>query len=76
MKQNITLSLDKEIIHEAKIMAARKSSSVSTLLAQKLTQMVKQDRQYEQAKRRALRDLEQGLHLGGHPASREDLYDR
>ena len=76
MKQNITLSLDKEIIHEAKIMAARQSSSVSALLAQKLVQMVKKDRQYQQAKHRALGDLEQGFHLGGSPVSRDELYDR
>ena len=76
MKQNITLSLDKEIIHEAKIMAARQSSSISALLAQKLVQMVKKDRQYQQAKSSALTDLEQGFHFGGQPASREDIYDR
>ncbi|MEJ2317640.1 MAG: DUF6364 family protein, partial [Gammaproteobacteria bacterium] len=36
MKQNITLSLEKSVIHDAKVLAAKKSLSVSALLAQEL----------------------------------------
>ena len=36
MKQNITLSLEKELITKAKIIAAQKSSSVSKMLAEEL----------------------------------------
>lgn len=76
MKQNITLSLDKEIIHAAKILAAKRSKSVSALLAQELSRLVNEDKQYQQARLNALSDLKKGLHLGGQPASRESLHER
>lgn len=76
MKQNITLSLEKDIIQDAKVLAARKSTSISALLAQELIRIVKQDKQFRQARLDALADLEQGFQLGGKPASRESLYER
>ncbi len=76
MKQNITLSLDKDIIYQAKILAARRSTSISALLAQELTRIVTRDSRYRQAKHNALVDLEQGLHLGGQTFDRESIYDR
>ncbi len=76
MKQNITLSLDKEIIRQAKVMAARRSTSISALLARELTRMVTEDARYRQARHSALSDLDQGFHLGGQTFDRESLYDR
>jgi hypothetical protein len=40
MKQNITLSLDREIIKKAKVLAAKKEASVTKLLAEQLTRIV------------------------------------
>ncbi len=76
MKQNITLSLEKTVIRNAKVLAAEKSLSVSALLAQELTRLVKQDHEYKLARLSAIDDLEQGLQLGGKPLNREALYDR
>jgi len=76
MKQNITLSLEKAIIQDAKVLAAKRSLSISALLAQELTRLVKQEKEYQQARLNALNDLEQGLRLGGSPVDRESLYDR
>ena len=76
MKQNITLSLDKEIIRQAKIMAAGRSTSISALLARELTRMVTENTHYRQARHSALSDLDQGFHLGGRTFDRESLYDR
>lgn len=76
MKQNITLSLEKDIIQDAKVLAARKSTSISALLAQELIRIVQQEKRYTQAKLDALADLEQGFELGGKAASRESLYER
>ena len=76
MKQNITLSLDKSILKDAKVLAAEQSMSVSALLAQELVRLVKQDRAYRQARLSAIDDLEQGLQLGGSTLERESLYDR
>ena len=76
MKQNITLSLEKAVIRDAKVLAAERPLSVSALLAQELARLVEHDREYKQARLCAIGDLEQGLQLGGNPLDREALYDR
>ena len=77
MKQNITLSVDKDIIKKGKVIAAEKDTSVSKMLSEQLRQLVEDKEKYETAKRSALQTLKKGFHLGGEIAwNREDLYDR
>ena len=77
MKQNITLSLDKEVIRKSKILAARKDTSVSRLLAESLIHVVEKEDSFEAAKRNALNILKKGFRLGGQRSwKREDLYER
>ncbi|MBW1731448.1 MAG: hypothetical protein JRJ75_11250 [Deltaproteobacteria bacterium] len=77
MKQNITLSLEKELITKAKIIAAQKSSSVSRMLAEELRNIVERHERYEDAKRKALGNLRRGYRLGGEIlASRQELHER
>ena len=77
MKQNITLSIDKEIIVKSKILAAKKETSVSRLLADSLQQAVEKEDFYEGAKRSGLNALKNAFHLGGSRCwSREDIYER
>jgi predicted transcriptional regulator len=77
MKQNITISLDKEILNKARVVAAKRSTSVSRLLADELSEIVRRSESYERAKRQALADLDVGFHLGGaKPASRDELHER
>ncbi len=77
MKQNITLSLDKDLIRKAKIISATRHSSVSHMLSQELIKIVESTEQYAVAKKRAISDLRSGYHLGGTiTASREDLHER
>ena len=54
MKQNITLSIEKELLKKAKLMAAKKETSVNNLLTEQLAKMVSEDDQYDLAKKRAL----------------------
>ncbi|MEJ2164691.1 MAG: DUF6364 family protein [Desulfobacterales bacterium] len=77
MKQNITLSIDKELIKKGKIIAARKEISVSKMMGNLLREIVDQHDRYEAAKRNALAMMKKGLHLGGRINwKREDLYER
>ena len=77
MKQNITLSLDKNLIQKAKVLSAKRRTSVSTMLSQELKRIVESVEQYEVAKRKAISDLRTGYHLGGIiAASREELHER
>ena len=77
MKQNITLSVDKDLIKKGKVIAAKKDTSVSKMLSEQLKQLVHDNEQYETAKRSALQTLKKGYHLGGKMTwKREDLYGR
>jgi len=77
MKQNITLSIDKELLKKAKLMAAKKETSVTKLLTDQLAKMVSEDDQYDLAKKRALAILKKGFHLGGSIiGKREELHER
>jgi len=75
-KQNITLSLDKDLIQQAKQLSALKSTSISKLLSEELERLVRDHKQYEQAKRRALAAMKRGFHMGGRiTATRDELHD-
>jgi post-segregation antitoxin (ccd killing protein) len=75
-KQNITLSLDKDLIREAKLLSARKSTSISKLLSEELERLVRKHEQYEQARRSALAALKKGFHMGGTiTATRDQIHD-
>ena len=77
MKQNITLSLDKELIRKAKVLAAQQGTSVSGLLTRYLEQLLNEEEVYETARQHALTMLECGFHLGGAiPCTREQWHDR
>jgi Family of unknown function (DUF6364) len=77
VKQNVTLSIEKEIIKKGKVVAARKDTSISKMLADLLKGMVENDERYEAAKRSALQLMKKGVPLGGRITwKREDLYER
>jgi hypothetical protein len=76
-KQNLTISLDRQTIQKAKIVAARRSTSISGLLARQIEILVGEEEAYERAERQAMALLEQGFHLGGViRVSRDELHER
>ena len=76
-KQNLTISLDREAIRKAKIVAARRSTSISGLVARQIEILIGEEEAYERAERQAMTLLDQGFHLGGaKPASRDELHER
>ena len=77
MKKRITLKLDAELLRDAKVLAASRNMSVSQLVAELLEMLVKEERSYEAAKRRALARLAKGYDLGwSRPADRGELHER
>jgi hypothetical protein len=77
MKTNVTLRLDSDLLQEARVLAARQGTSVSRLMAEHLEELVRKDRDYERAERRALARLDKGYDLGWTPpASRDELHER
>jgi hypothetical protein len=76
-KQNVTVSLSQQTIRKAKVLAARRGSSISGLLAEQIEILVGQDEAYERAERQALALLDQGFHLGGEiRALRDEWHER
>jgi len=77
VKQNVTIRLDRETVRKAKILAARRDTSISGLIAEQIDILVGRDEAYEAAKRRALELLDSGFDLGGrHGSDRASLHER
>jgi hypothetical protein len=76
-KQNITVSLPQQTIRKAKVLAARRGSSISGLLAEQIEILVGEEEAYERAERQATALLDQGFHLGGViRSSRDEWHER
>lgn len=76
-KQNVTVSLSPEIVQKAKILAAKRSTSISGLLAEQVEGLVGEDEAYDRARASATARMDQGFHLGGtRKVSRDDLHER
>ena len=75
--QNLTIRLDRETIRKARIIAAKRSTSISGLVARQIEILAGEEEDYEHAKRRALALLDQGFDLGGEiRATRDELHER
>jgi predicted transcriptional regulator len=77
MRRNLTVQLDEDTVRKARVLAARRSTSVSRLVGDEIARLVAEDDAYQRARRAALGHLERGFHLGGGPLpARESLYAR
>jgi len=75
--QNITVRLNRRTLRKAKILAAKRNTSISGLLAEQIEALVGEDDTYAWAQRRALALLEQRFHLGGRiEATRDEWHER
>ena len=73
-KTNLTVQLDAETVLRAKVLAARRGTSVSALVARTLDRMVEEDERYEAARVRALELLDRPYTMGQRTWTRDDLY--
>lgn len=77
MKKNVTLNLDADLLHEARMIAAAEGRSVSAVVTDRLLSLVRERREFERARRRALARLRKGLDLRWTPPeSRQELHER
>lgn len=76
MKQNITLSMDADLLRGARVLAAEQDTSVSKLLARELERLIREDQTRQRARQQALAALERGFHLGGDGIDRDALHER
>lgn len=76
-KQNVTISISPETVRKARILAARRSTSISGLLAEEIEKLAGAEETWERSERSALALLEHGFHGGGLiTASRDELHER
>lgn len=74
---NITVKVDAGLARDARVLAARRGTSLSRLVAEHLEMLVRGDQAYAAAKRRALARLRRGYDLEWErPASRDAVHDR
>jgi hypothetical protein len=74
---NITIKVESDLAHEAKVFAARHGVSLSRLVAEQLETLVREDQAFAAARQRALSQLKKGFDLGWEkPANRDELHDR
>jgi hypothetical protein len=76
-KANVTLTIDADLLREARILAAEEGTSVSGLLRDRLEELVRRHKAYDAARRRALARLRTGYDLRWTPPqSRDELHER
>ncbi len=78
-RQNVTLSLSKTLIKQAKILATQEDKSLNELVRETLQQKVDQSTGYMKAQRRHAATLKKGLNLGTQgrwSIAREELHAR
>jgi hypothetical protein len=76
-KQNITVRLSKQTIQKARVVAARKATSISGLVADQIEQLAAEEDAYDRAMHHAIALMEKGFHLGGeHKIDRASLHER
>ena len=75
--QNVTITLTRETLRKAKILAAQHGTTIRGLLATQIGMLVKQEDEYQSSERRALTLLRKGFHLGGSiPNTRGNAHER
>jgi hypothetical protein len=76
-KQNITLRLSKQTLQKARVLAAKRSTSISGLLTSQIEQLAETEDDYERAMQRAFAMMEEGFDMGEIPKlDRDALHER
>lgn len=77
LKQNITISLDKDLVLIGKVIAAKQGTSLNRMLRQELERIIRNARQYDMAKQKAITAMREGFHSGmDRYPSRDELHER
>ena len=76
MAKNVTLKLDDAILRKARHLAVEQNTSLSQLLTDLIVERVSGSPGFAAARRRAVRQLDAGLPLGGKPLTRDEAHRR
>jgi len=74
---NITLKIESDLARDARVLAARRGTSLSRLVTEQLRQLVREEQEYAAAKNRAINTLRSGFDLDwSKPGKRDELHER
>ena len=78
-KQNITLSVPKDVLKKIKLIAVKRDTSISALLVKMMKELATSESDYEAARRRQIKLMREGLELGTYGKidwDRDSLHER
>jgi hypothetical protein len=75
-RTNLTIQLDTETVRRARIVAAKRGTSISQLVGRELEDLVQADARYEAAMLRAEELMRGAIDRGGVSWTREELHER
>jgi hypothetical protein len=75
-RANLTVQLDTDVIRRARIVAAKRGTSISALAATQLAALVDEDERFDLARDRAVAILERAASRSGRKWTRDELHDR
>jgi len=73
-KRNLTVQLDADVVRRARVVAAKRGTSVSALVARELDALVAREERYEDAQRRAFELLSEPAATGTSRWTRDEIY--
>jgi len=73
-KTNLTIQLDESVIRRARVVAAKRGTSISGLVARELDRLVAQEDRYDEARQRAVELMSAAKRRGGRSWTRADIY--
>jgi predicted transcriptional regulator len=75
-KVNLTIKIDKALLRKIRIIAAEQGTSISALVADAINEKSTQSGRYEEAMKRALTLMEEGIPFEGPMLTREQMHER
>jgi Family of unknown function (DUF6364) len=75
-RANLTIQLDVDVIRRARIIATKRGTSISALVATQLAAVVDEDERFDLARDRALAILKGTASSSGHKWTRDELHER
>ena len=77
MKRNVTLSLEEELLHRARIVCQKKRTTLTKVIREQLENLVRQDEEYQSAMKRIIaRMKERPIRVDKRSWTREELHER
>ena len=74
--KNVTIAIDEKLLHEARLIAAERSTSLNAMIREYLTRLTERESQAAHARRRIVELCrESNAEIGNRTWSRDELYE-